>query len=78
MKARDRVLDAIDVEAFLLAEDEETARRLALTLMEELGLPGADVVFLEWRGTGARVRIRSYAHRPGDDYAWLGGGERGG
>ncbi len=67
----DRVVDAIDIETFLLSDSEEQAKQLALTLAEELGLRQADVVFLEQRGVGARVRIRGYVHHPGDRYRWL-------
>ena len=70
-KALDRVADALDVETFLVCKSEEEARELALQLMVELNLPHADIVFLEHRGPGARVRIRSYIHRPGDAYRWM-------
>jgi len=70
-KALDRVVDAIDIETFLYAADEEEARTLAEKLAAELNLPYGDVVFFEYKGMGARVRIRSYIHRPGDHYRWL-------
>ncbi len=69
--AMDRVVDAIDIETFLLADSAEEAKRLALALAQEMGLSRAGVVFLEQRGPGARVRIRGYVHRPGDHYRWL-------
>lgn len=78
MKAWDRVLDAIDLETFLVAGNEEEARQLALALVDEMGLGRGDIVFLEWRGGGARVRVRAYAHRPGEGYGWLRGGAAGG
>lgn len=70
-KALDRVVDALDIETFLYAADEEEARFLAEQLAAELNLPHGDVVFLEYKGFGARVRIRSYIHHPGDRYRWL-------
>lgn len=70
-RALDRVVDAVDVETFLLGGSEEECRRLARTLMEELGLPDCDVIFLQFRGPGARVRLRAYVHRPGGSYAWV-------
>ena len=67
----DRVVDAIDIETFLFCSSEEEAKDLADALAVDLGLPHGDVVFLEFHGWGARVRIRSYIHRPGDHYRWL-------
>lgn len=71
-RALDRVVDAIDVETFLVGDNEEECLRLARCLMEELGLPECDVISLQYRGLGARVRLRAYVHRPGDRYGWLG------
>jgi hypothetical protein len=77
VRAKDYVLDAVDVETFLVCDDEEHGRRLALALMAEMGFKSADVVFIEWRGLGARVRVRAYVHRPGEQYPWLAaGGDR--
>lgn len=74
-KALDRVVDALDIETFLVCRGEEEARELAEALAHELNLNHPDVVFVEFNGWGARVRIRSYVHRPGDTYRWLNGGE---
>jgi hypothetical protein len=70
-KALERVADAIDVETFLVGQSEDECFRLARSLMEELGLPECDVVSLQYRGVGARVRLRAYVHRPGGTYGWL-------
>lgn len=70
-KAMDQVMDAIDIETFLISKNEEEARRLAETLMAEMNLGHSDIVFLEHKGLGARVRLRHYVHRPGDHYRWL-------
>ena len=72
--AMDRVIDAIDVETFLLCKDEAEAKELAEALAFQINLRQPGIVFLEHNGLGARVRIRSYVHRPGDHYRWLGEG----
>lgn len=72
--AMDRVVDAIDIETFLFSKSEAEAKELAEALAVEMNLPNADIVFLEQRGWGARVRLRVYAHRPGDHYRWLAEG----
>jgi hypothetical protein len=69
--ALDRVVDALDIETYLACSSEEEARQLAEGLIAELKLPHGDVVFLEYLGWGARVRIRTYIHHPGDHYRWL-------
>ncbi len=69
--ARAQVLDAIDIETFFVCRDAEEARRLALSLADELNLTDASIVFLEHAGIGARVRLRSTIHRPGEHYGWL-------
>ncbi|HPH96341.1 MAG TPA: hypothetical protein PKW33_07115 [Anaerolineaceae bacterium] len=71
MKASDRIVDAIDLETYFYCESEEEARGLAEQLTAELGLPHGDIVFLEHRGWGARVRLRAYMHHPGDHYRWM-------
>lgn len=71
MKASDRIVDAIDIETYFYCESEEEARTLAEQLAVELNLPHGDIVFLEHRGWGARVRLRSYIHHPGDHYRWM-------
>ncbi len=69
--AMDRVVDALDVETFLACSSEEEAKSLAECLIEEMRLAHGDIVFLEFLGWGARVRIRTYVHHPGDHYRWL-------
>lgn len=73
-RALDHVLDALDIETFLVCSSSEEGRRLAEQLMAELNLPNGDIVFLEHNGPGVRVRLRAYLHRPGDAYRWLEGG----
>ncbi len=76
VKAIEKIVDALDIETFLLCNNEEEAKELAGQLIRELNLPGGDIVFLEHKGLGARVRIRSYIHHPGDHYRWLEKGEQ--
>ena len=66
------VLDALDVETFLVCTSEAEGKHLALKLMKGLGFQDVDVVFIRFQGAGVRVRIRAYINRPGDMYPWLG------
>lgn len=70
------VIDTIDLETFLLCGSEEEGKRLAVQLASELGLNEADVMFVEFGGPGARVRVRGSVNKPGSPaYTWLGSGE---
>ena len=69
------VLDALDVETFLICSGEAEAKHLAVTLMKDLGFQDVDVVFIKYQGSGARVRVRAYINRPGDNYPWPDTGE---
>lgn len=64
-----KVADALDIETYLLCSSEEQGKKMALQLMTELGLKNADVVFIQHLGSGARVRVRAYMHKPGDRYS---------
>jgi len=65
------VMDALDVETFLVCESEEEGKNLGLTLMKDLGFKDVDIVFSEFIGVGARIRVRAYIHKAGDVYTWL-------
>ncbi len=65
------VMDALDIETFLACESEEEGKSLALALMKDLGFQDSDIVFIQFAGPGARVRVRAYINRPGDAYPWL-------
>jgi len=67
------IMDALDMETFLVCESEEEGRNLGLKLMKDLGFKDVDIVFIEFNGVGARVRARAYIHRAGDVYPWLYG-----
>jgi hypothetical protein len=65
------VLDALDVETFLVCSSEEEGKHLALTLMKDLGFEDVDIVSVRFQGVGVRVRVRAYINKPGDSYTWL-------
>lgn len=70
-RAIDKICDTIDIETFLICRDEDEAKEISYKLAGELNLGKCDIVFLEHKGVGARVRLRSYIHHPGDHYSWL-------
>ncbi len=67
----DRIMDAVDVETYLVCRDAEEGKALALQLGRELNLGDVDVMFEEFDGYGVRVRLRKYIHKPGNEYRWL-------
>lgn len=67
----ERVTDALDIETFLVCDSEEQGKNLALQMLRNLGFEDVDLVFIEFVGSGARIRARAYIHRPGDKYGWL-------
>ena len=70
-RAFDHVLDALDIETFLVCTSEAEGKHLALVMMKDLGFKDVDVVFIKFQGAGVRVRMRAYINRPGDKYPWL-------
>lgn len=71
MKAIDKVLDAIDIETYLVCKDSNEGKKLALQLGQELNLGEVDIMFSEFDGYGVRVRLRKYVYKPGDNYLYL-------
>jgi hypothetical protein len=69
--ARDAIVDALDIESFVLCESEKEAKDLVGKLMESLGLPGFVIVSLDFNGPGAHFRVRVYMNKPGGSYSWL-------
>ena len=69
--ARDLLVDAMDIESFLLCEGEAEARDLISRLMQSLGLSRYVIVSLDFNGPGAHFRVRAYMNKPGDNYTWL-------
>ena len=70
-KLFEHIVDAIDIETFILCDTEEEGKRMMLDYVSAIGLTDSDIVFIEFSGMGARVRARGYAYRPGDNYQWL-------
>ncbi len=69
------VIDALDVETTLLAQSEQEARDLGIQMMRSFGFKDVDVVFVEHNGFAARIRLRAYIYRPGDQYDWVDGSD---
>jgi len=67
----DRVVDSLDIETFIICQDEEEGKKLGIQLMKDLGFRDTDVVFIEYGNGGARVRLRANIFKPGDHYKWL-------
>lgn len=65
------VLDALDVETYLVCASAQEGHALALQLGCEMNLGEVDVMFEEFDGYGLRVRLRKYVHRPAGRYGWL-------
>jgi len=71
MNVLDRVVDSLDIETFIICQDEEEGKKLGIQLMKDLGFRDTDVVFIEYGNGGARVRLRANIFKPGDHYKWL-------
>jgi hypothetical protein len=69
--ALDKVMDAIDIETYLICSDEHEGKKLAYQLGHELNLGDIDIMFEEFDGYGIRVRLRKYIYKPGNHYTWL-------
>jgi predicted CopG family antitoxin len=67
----EKVMDAVDLETYLVCKDEEEAEKFTLELMEKLGFKDTTIVFIQHQGPGARIRARGYIYKPGDRYSWL-------
>jgi hypothetical protein len=66
-----RIVDSLDVETFIACKSEEEGKRIGLAIMEKLGFKDTDIVFIEFLGSGARIRMRANIYKPGDSYGWL-------
>lgn len=66
------ILDAIDLEFFIVVPEENKAREISIEIARRLGLSNPDIVFLENKGVGSRVRVRAYINLVGNKYTWLG------
>lgn len=69
--ARDHIVDAMDIESFVLCESEKEAKELIAQLMQSMGVARHVIVSLDFNGPGAHFRVRAYMNKPGDNYTWL-------
>lgn len=69
--ALSRIIDGIDIETYIVCQNEEEGKFFARKLGEELNLGEVDVMFSEFDGIGVRVRLRKYIVKPGDKYKWI-------
>jgi hypothetical protein len=67
----DRIMDALDIETFIVCRDEAEGAEIMGRIMGEMGLRDIDIVFCQHLGPGARVRARGYIFRAGERYGWL-------
>jgi phosphopantetheine adenylyltransferase len=67
----EKVVDAIDIETVFLCSTEAEGKSLSLRLIKELGFKEGDIISLDFSGTSARVRLRGYVYKPGDQYGWV-------
>ena len=67
----DRIIDALDIETFIVCRDEDEGKEIMGRIMAGMGLKDIDIVFCQHLGPGARVRARGYIFRAGDHYGWL-------
>ena len=65
-----RVMDAVDLETFIICASETEGKGLALRLLRELGFEDGDIVSIAFNGVGVRVRLRGTVYKPGDKYHW--------
>lgn len=71
MSVKDKIVDALDIEGFILCKDEKEAHDLIPQLMKEMGMTQIEIVSLEFSGPGAQVHVRAYLNKPGNNYTWL-------
>lgn len=72
----DRIMDALDIETFIVCGSEEEGRKLLIQLLRDWKLNDVDIVFSQFQGPGSRIRARAYIHRSGDIYGWLAPSEK--
>ena len=68
--ALSKVIDAVDLETFVLCSSESEAKTIGLQILRELGFTDGDIVSLEYVGIGARLRLRGTVYKPGAVYHW--------
>lgn len=70
-KALDKILDALDIETYIVCKSEKEGKQIVRQLGDELNLGDLDIMFEEFDGYGMRVRLRKYVYKPGNTYNWL-------
>ena len=68
---KSEIIDAFDIETFLLSDSHDDAKVKIMRFLSELGFDDIDVISIDFRCFGARVRARVYINRPGCTYSWL-------
>jgi len=71
MTALEHIMDAIDIETYIICKDENEGKKLALQLGQEMNLGEVDIMYQEFDGYGMRVRLRKYVYKPGNVYKYL-------
>lgn len=69
--ALEQVMDAIDIETYIVCRDENEGKKFALQLGQEMNLGEIDIMYQEFDGYGIRVRLRKYIYKPGNMYKYL-------
>lgn len=69
--ALEQVMDAIDIETYIICRDENEGKKFALQLGQEMNLGEIDIMYQEFDGYGVRVRLRKYVYKPGNIYKYL-------
>lgn len=69
--ALEQVMDAIDIETYIVCRDENEGKKFALQLGQEMNLGEVDIMYQEFDGYGVRVRLRKYIYKPGNMYKYL-------
>lgn len=69
--ALERVMDAIDIETYIVCKDENEGKKFALQLGHEMNLGEIDIMYQEFDGYGVRLRLRKYVYKPGNMYKYL-------
>lgn len=69
--ALERVMDAIDIETYIVCRDENEGKKFALQLGQEMNLGEVDIMYQEFDGYGVRLRLRKYVYKPGNIYKYL-------
>ncbi len=69
--ALEQIMDAIDIETYIICKDENEGKKLALQLGQEMNLGEVDIMYQEFDGYGMRLRLRKYVYKPGNVYKYL-------